>query len=135
MTNIENKGRFVCPSCGGLDSYVSEETTGAYAMTLNTPGPIDPTIINPITSKVNRCRNCGEKVYWVDSPEYAAYKLNRESEASSIISIIFGVIFLFFGLWVVGESIEGTGNLALGIFVCSALFLLFGTSRYWRKSK
>jgi hypothetical protein len=135
MTYTGNKGQFVCPNCGGLDFYKSEETTGAYAMTLNTPGPIDPTIINPITNQVNRCRNCDEKVYWVDSPEYAAHKLSRESEATSIISIIFGVIFLFFGLWVLGEGIQGTENLTLGLFVVSALFFLFGTARYWRKSK
>lgn len=73
-------GYYECPRCSGRDVYESEEITGAMAMTLNTPGPVDPTIVNPVKGKVTRCRNCREKVKWHDSAETIAYKQKRESK-------------------------------------------------------
>ncbi len=119
-------GHYECPRCQGQDVYKSEETTGAMAMTLDTPGPVDPTLVNYTKSTVIRCRNCGEKARWFDSPETIRYKQKRDSSATKVIGIIAGIGFFFGGIYIMAQDIEGTTGLVIGAFVASAFFLLIG---------
>jgi hypothetical protein len=123
-------GYYQCPRCNGRDVYESEETTGAMAMTLNTPGPVDPTIVNPIKGTVVRCRNCGEIAKWYDSAETVAYKAKRDAGASTVIGYIGGIVFLLLGLQISSEGLDGTRGLMIGCFVASAISFLIGFSSY-----
>jgi len=60
-------GFYSCIRCGGREVYSSTESTGGYAFTIDTPGPVDPTFINTFSSAVTRCRQCGEKARWVET--------------------------------------------------------------------
>ena len=86
-------GHWECVRCFGRDAYESEEVTGAIAGTINVPGPVSPTFINSITSKVYRCRNCGEKSKWVDSPEEVEAKKRRGVVLALRLSRIAAVMF------------------------------------------
>jgi hypothetical protein len=78
MGNVKNEGHFECPRCSSREYYNSEETAGAYAMTLNTPGPVDPTIINTIKKNVTRCKECQSEMRWI--PSAAALKAREKSD-------------------------------------------------------
>lgn len=119
-------GYYECPRCNGREAYESEETTGAMATTLNTNGPVDPTIIRATTGIVMRCKDCGEKVKWFDSAETKAYKSKRDNKASTIICYFSGVLFAVFGFYVLGQDLDGTTGLTIGVFVASAAFLFMG---------
>lgn len=119
-------GHYQCPRCNGYEAYESEETTGAIATTLNTDGPVDPTIIRSTTGIVMRCKDCGEKTKWFDSAETKAYKSKRDAKASTIICYLGGGAFLFGGLYVLNAGVSGTTGLAIGAFVASAFFLFLG---------
>jgi hypothetical protein len=119
-------GYYQCPRCNGREAYESEETTGAMAMTLNTDNPVDPTIIRSTTGIVMRCKECGEKTRWFDSAETVAYKTKRDAKASTVISYVGGLGFLFMGFYIIGQGLEGTTGLTIGVFVASAIFLLMG---------
>ena len=86
MTKIIGNGHWACRKCGGTDLYNSEETTGAYAMTLNTPGPVDPTVINTLKSNILRCKACQEKATWIMSGEAVKEMNRRENSAGAWIS-------------------------------------------------
>jgi hypothetical protein len=92
MTKIIGNGHWQCRKCGGRDLYNSEETTGAYAMTLNTPGPVDPTIVNTLKSNVLRCEACQEKAIWIMSEEAVQEMNRRENRLGAWISFPSAVI-------------------------------------------
>ena len=119
-------GYYKCPRCEGNNAYESKETTGAMGLTLDTNGPVDPTIIRGITGVVMRCKDCGEKTQWFDSAETKAYKSKRDASASTVICYISGVAFFLGGLFILGEGISGTMGIAIGALVLSAIFLLMG---------
>ena len=119
-------GHYQCPRCNGRSAYESEETTGAMALTLNTDNPVDPTLIRSTTGIVMRCRDCGEKTKWYDSAETVAYKAKRDAKASIVISYLGGVVFLFMGFYIIGQDLDGTTGLTIGVFVASATFFLAG---------
>ena len=96
------------------------------AMTLNTPGPVDPILVNHIKSTVIRCTICREKSTWHDSAETIAYKQKREKKQMKAVGLISGFGFLFGGLYIVDQGSEGTTGLAIGTFVASAIFFLIG---------
>jgi hypothetical protein len=93
MGKSTNTGHWECTGCKGQNVYVSEEVSGAMAVTINTPGPVDPTFINTIKNKVTRCSNCGEKVIWILSPEALAAKGRKENSQMVWIGYISGVVF------------------------------------------
>lgn len=130
MAKVENPGHYMCPRCNGQEFYESEETTGAYAMTLDTPGPVDPTIVNRITGVVVRCVNCREKARWIDSPEALAEKSRVESVQYAWVGFVFGFVFLILGLYIAGEDIDGTSGLMYGSFAGSALMFFVGYRGY-----
>lgn len=88
-----NTGHWECTSCKGQNVYVSEEVSGATAVTINTPGPIDPTFVNTIKNKVTRCSDCGQRAIWILSPEALAAKGRKENSQMVWIGYIFGVVF------------------------------------------
>jgi hypothetical protein len=78
MGNVKHEGHYQCPRCSGRDYYFSEETAGAYAMTLNAPGPVDPTIVNTIKKNVARCNQCQSEMKWI--PSSAALKARETGD-------------------------------------------------------
>jgi hypothetical protein len=99
MAKTENTGYWECTNCRGRDVYVSEEISGAMAVTINTPGPIDPTYINPIKNKVTRCNVCSERAMWVLTPEALKAKGRRENSQMVWIGYIFSVVFAGMGFY------------------------------------
>jgi hypothetical protein len=98
MTKILNNGHWQCRKCGGRDVYISKETTGAYAMTLNTPGPVDPTIVNTVKSNIRRCKACNEKAVWIMAEEAIQEMNRRENTLTAWISLpsaVFLAVFPF----------------------------------------
>jgi len=119
-------GHYECPRCKSREVYESRETTGAIAMSINAPGPIDPTLVNKIEETVVRCVQCREKSVWYDSAETKAFKAQRETAATRVIGFISGFLFLFGGLYILNEDLEGTTGLMVGVFSASAFFFLVG---------
>jgi hypothetical protein len=93
MGKSVSTGHWECTSCKGQNVYVSEEVSGAMAVTINTPGPIDPTYINTIKNKVTRCSDCGERASWILSPEALKAKGRRENAQMVWIGYLGGVAF------------------------------------------
>jgi hypothetical protein len=58
-------GYYKCIRCGGGDVYTSEENGRTFALTLDTPSPVDPTLFHTMKQTTSRCRNCGEKCKYV----------------------------------------------------------------------
>lgn len=135
MTKPHQAGQYVCPRCGSNEAYQSEEVTGAMALSYDTPGPVDPTMVSAIKGKVMRCKDCGEKTNWVLSAEGRRAKARRETKANSVIGIIFGVVFSLLGLYLMGAGIPGTTIIMVGCFVIAAVFFGVGIlSRSMRKN-
>jgi len=59
-------GYYKCIRCGGGDVYTSEENGRTFAVTLNTPSAVDPTMFHTMKQTVTRCRACGEKSQYVE---------------------------------------------------------------------
>jgi hypothetical protein len=93
MGKIENSGHWECTSCKGQNVYVSEEVSGAMGITINTPGPIDPTFINTIKNKVTRCNDCGQRAMWILSPEALKAKGRNENSQMVWIGYVSGFVF------------------------------------------
>lgn len=94
MRETANSGHWVCPRCQSTEAFESQEVTGAYAVTYNTPGPIDPTFINQVKSRVVRCNSCGEKTDWVYSEEAKTIMRRRSHTRMIWIGNIGGLIFI-----------------------------------------
>ena len=122
MATKQIKGHYECPRCNSTDVFESQETTGAMAFTLNTPGPVDPTIINPIKSQVYLCRNCGEKAKWIPNARYIAAKLEKETRMMPWVSAPFAVIFTLVGLYVLNEPWLRESPTGIGVGLFSFLF-------------
>ena len=88
-------GYYQCIRCGGRDTYESEETTSYTAMTIDTPGPIDHTLVNANKRKMQRCRACGERAQYIMSNAEA------EREKRIIRYILFiGLPVGLIGAWI-----------------------------------
>ena len=114
MSN-SNKGHYQCPRCNSVDIYETTETTGAMAFTLNTPGPVDPTIVNPIRNQVFRCRDCGEKARWIPNPSYIAAKMKREAKVMPWVSGPFTIVFAALGIWVFNDPWLRESGTGIGV--------------------
>jgi ribosomal protein L37E len=82
-------GYYKCMRCGGTDTYKSEETTSYTAMTIDTPGPIDHTLVNANKREIARCRACGEKAQYIMSKSEAE---NQKKQA--MYGAIGGAVFM-----------------------------------------
>jgi hypothetical protein len=126
-------GYYQCPRCNGHEAYESEETTGAMATTLNTDGPVDPTIIRTTTGIVMRCKDCGEQVKWFDSVETLAYKYKRDTNWTAWIGTPSGILMVILGIWALTSGLPfGTGEIVFFwiIIVLGALFTLGGIATF-----
>jgi|LakMenE01Jun11ns_1017448.scaffolds.fasta_scaffold9741767_1 hypothetical protein len=123
-------GYYLCPRCNGRDAYESTETTGAMAMTLNTPGPVDPTIVNQVKGIVMRCRDCGEQVKWNDSAETLAYKAQRDTNWAAWFGTPAGFAMVIAGIYFINDPYIGSTvgeKVTIGfLLVMGSLFLLGG---------
>jgi hypothetical protein len=132
-----NMGHWECTSCKGRNVYVSEEVSGAMAVTINTPGPVDPTYINTIRNKVTRCSDCGERAIWILSPEGIKAKARRENAQMVWVGYIFGVVFAATALyfWLTWPfAINLTIILIIGAMALLSL-IFFGVGRRSSKLK
>ena len=59
---------YKCPRCGSTETYSSEENGRTFAVTLDTPSQVDPTMFHTMKETVTRCKNCGEKSVDVSTP-------------------------------------------------------------------
>jgi hypothetical protein len=80
------KGKQVCVSCNSENIYYTEETIGAIGMTMNTPGPVDPMLVNSVKGTVSRCQDCGGRTRYV----YSQSQLSRMDRWSGMASMIMG---------------------------------------------
>lgn len=76
----------MCIRCNGEKIYYTEETVGAIGMTMNTPGPVDPVLVNSIRGTVSRCQECGGPTRYIHSKE----QLSRMDSWSGMASMILG---------------------------------------------
>jgi hypothetical protein len=86
MGKAVTKSKQVCISCGGEHVFYTEETIGAIGMTMNTPGPVDPVLVNTVKGTVSRCQDCGGRTRYVHSQE----QLSRMDKWSGLASMILG---------------------------------------------
>jgi len=84
-------GYYKCPRCGGDQAYSSEENGRTFAMTLDTPGPVDPTVFHTIKETVSRCKNCGEKTNYIMS---AADKAEERRAVWRVYRIISAIVLI-----------------------------------------
>ena len=114
----QTKGYYECPRCGSKDVFEAEEVTGAMALTLNTPGPVDPTLVNLIKSTVVKCRSCGEKARWQYTQQYLANKRKKEESIMPWVTTPFAFVFLFLALYFFTDPWlrESGSGIFIGIF-------------------
>ena len=89
-------GYYQCIRCGGRDTYESEETTSYTAMTIDTPGPIDHTLVNANKRKMQRCRACGERAQYIMSASEA-----EKQKKQAMYGAIGGVVFMLIAIVVI----------------------------------
>ncbi len=97
----EIMGYYQCIRCGGGDVYTSEENGRTFAVTLNTPSPVDPTLFHTMKQTVTRCKACGEKSNYILSKEEQEYENARAAKIVQRIfpaSIILGGVMAFY-IW------------------------------------
>jgi predicted nucleic-acid-binding Zn-ribbon protein len=87
-------GYYKCPRCGGTDTYKSQETTSYAAMTIDVPGPVDNTLINPNKREITRCRVCDAEAFYTMS--------NVEAERAKRIfrPILIALPFVLVGIFI-----------------------------------
>ena len=93
-------GYYLCPRCGGDQAYSSEENGRTFAMTLNTPGPVDPTLFHTMKQTVSRCKNCGEKTKYIMTETDKAEERKAAWKVFRIVSIVV-LLSLPISVWVV----------------------------------
>ena len=131
MGNVKNQGHYECPNCSGTEYYSSKETTGAYAVTLDNPGPMDTTSIHTLKRTFVRCSNCQVQMKWI--PTAAAIKAKARSTQArlSFTGFFLGIatpVAFFANLWYLEEyvGISYTTLLnSIGIWILAAISVLF----------
>jgi hypothetical protein len=95
-------GYYKCIRCGGGDVYTSDENGRTFALTLDTPSAVDPTMFQTAKQTVTRCKACGEKskfIYTKDDNEYVkarSAKLLRWILSGSLILIVAPTVLSYF---------------------------------------
>jgi hypothetical protein len=95
-------GYYQCIRCGGGEAYTSEENGRTFAVTLNTPSPVDPTLVHTMKQTVTRCKACGEK------SNYHASKEEIQADKKAVFRLLFRIYFIVFAL-------IGAGAVYLGV--------------------
>jgi DNA-directed RNA polymerase subunit RPC12/RpoP len=94
-------GYYKCIRCGGGDVYTSEENGRTFAVTLDTPSAVDPTLFHTMKQTTSRCRNCGEKSQYVvdeyDIRSSAKFQIILGWVLGSVLLVIGGVTFFLYG--------------------------------------
>jgi hypothetical protein len=118
---------YVCPRCGSSETYSSEENGQTFALTLDTPGPVDPTLFHTMKETVTRCRNCGEKPNY----KYNSADLLKNSKdglklgwSTGLSFGLIGMSLIFLPLFLSGELFVITNWIGGILLVLSALSLL-----------
>jgi hypothetical protein len=131
-------GYYQCIRCGGGDIYTSEENGRTFALTLDTPSAVDPTMLHTMKQTVTRCKACGEKSNYIYTEEdHAASKVlvAKISQGLSAAMIVLAAAFSFY-IWANSNPV-GTGRvdwifwLGLSLTVVGVLriaFLLSGST-------
>jgi DNA-directed RNA polymerase subunit RPC12/RpoP len=118
---------YVCPRCGSSDTYSSEENGRTFAVTLDTPGPVDPTLFRTMKENVTRCKNCGEKPDYIYSKEDRLkgfeYGLKQSWSGVRFFGVT-GILVLSIPLFTNGELSEITSWIGGIILALSAVSLL-----------
>lgn len=131
MANVKNQGHYECPNCSGTEYYSSKETTGAYAVTLNNPGPVDTTSIHTLKRTFVRCSDCQVEMKWI--PTAAALKAKARSTQGRLsfigffLAIATPLAFLA-NLWYLENSLGISYTTLLNsiwIWILAAISLLF----------
>jgi hypothetical protein len=94
-------GYYKCIRCGGGDVYTSEENGRTFALTLDTPSPVDPTLFHTVKQTVTRCKACGEKSNYIYTEEdHVASKalVAKVSQRLNAALILFVGAFSFY-IW------------------------------------
>jgi len=86
-------GYYKCIRCGGGDVYTSEENGRTFALTLDTPSPVDPTLFHTMKQTTSRCRNCGEKCKYVQDE----YDIRRTARLQITVGWVAGSFLLVSG--------------------------------------
>jgi DNA-directed RNA polymerase subunit RPC12/RpoP len=97
-------GVYVCPRCGSGETYSSEENGRTFALTLDTPSPVDPTILHTMKQEIVRCKKCGEK------SNYHGRKASKEeiqADRKVVFRLLFRIYFIVFAL--IGAAIVYLG--------------------------
>jgi hypothetical protein len=85
-------GYYKCIRCGGGESYPSQENGRTFALTLDTPSPVDPTLFHTMKQTVSRCKACGEK------SEYLFTEEDIKEETRLVFGWIFRISLIVFAL-------------------------------------
>lgn len=131
MANVKNQGHYECPNCSGTEYYSSKETTGAYAVTLNNPGPVDTTSIHTLKRTFVRCSNCQVQMKWI--PTAAAIKAKARSTQGrlSYMGFLLGIatpLAFLANLWYLEDSLGISYTTLLNsieMWILAAICLLF----------
>ena len=87
-----------CSSCRKLVDFNSVAVAGpTRAYTLDTDGPIDPTIIRSSSKVVNVCKNCGSQNLFKSEAAFSASQRQAAKEKSSmnvvwVVALVGGLI-------------------------------------------
>lgn len=96
MEPIPYPGCYQCPRCYNRDVYDSEKTIGAYAVTYDVKGPVNPTFVNADTIPVKRCRKCNEVADYIEHPKYKKEmqerRLKRLKQVLTVVAGIVGIV-------------------------------------------
>ncbi len=93
-------GYYKCIRCGGGEAYTSEENGRTFAVTLDTPSAVDPTLFHTMKQTVTRCKNCGEKTQYIMSETDKAQERKAAWKVFRIVSLVL-LLSLPISVWVV----------------------------------
>jgi DNA-directed RNA polymerase subunit RPC12/RpoP len=108
-------GVYVCPRCGSGETYSSEENGRTIALTLDAPGPVDPTLFRTMKETVTRCKKCGEKTAYIPSKEDRLKNMQsavKQSWSSFGFFGVTGILVLSIPLFTNGEPWLTNGELS-----------------------
>lgn len=91
-------GYYKCIRCGGTATYMSLETVGFSAISVDTPGPVDHTLVNANKREIARCRACGEKAQYIMSSAEAA-KDKKKNLVTGIGTLVLFIAVVIWGVW------------------------------------
>lgn len=99
MDPIPYPGCYQCPRCRGRDVYDSEKTIGAFAITYDVKGPVNPTFVNTDKIPVKRCRNCNEVAEYLEHPQFKKEMQELKlKKVKKVLTVIAGIVIIVFSI-------------------------------------